>query len=345
MPQGNESETNQVTEAGREDDGLSKSSKPSSRRLEFTRLSAALLQAGIPLAAVLLCVFFAIQEPRFATLDNGVNVARQFALLAVFAFAQAFPVLGGGFDISIGSQVGLASVVMALATQSWGLAAGLGMSVVAAGGVGVVNGLTISTFGVSPFVVTLGMLSFARGLALYISDGVPIYGFNDNFGFLGEGEIGPLSMPFIVATAVFVIGWIVLNRTTYGRHLYATGGNVEAARLAGIPVRRVKAISYILCGVITGIGAAVLTSRVDSGQPNLGTGLELEALAAVIIGGFALGGGEGRLGNVVWGAIIISILSNGLNLLRVSSYIQLMAIGVVIVTAVVLDGWRKRVRT
>lgn len=313
-------------------------------KAQLLRASPVLLQAGIPLAALAMCLFFAIQEPRFATIDNASNVARQFALLVIFAFAQTFPVLGGGFDISIGSQVGLASVAMAMTTQSSGLAAGLGMSVVAAGGVGLVNGLTISTFNVSPFVVTLGMLSFARGLALYVSDGVPIYGFEENFGFLGEGELGPLSMPFVVATIVFAVGWIVLNRTTFGRHLYATGGNVEAARLAGIPVRRVKALSYVICGLITGIGAAVLTSRVDSGQPNLGTGLELEALAAVIIGGVALGGGEGRLGNVVWGAVIISILSNGLNLLRVSSYIQLMAIGVVIVTAVVMDSWRKRVR-
>lgn len=328
----------------REDSHLEVDARSSWGRISLPEVSPALLQAGIPLAALLMCIFFAVQEPRFATPDNAVNVARQFALLAIFAFAQTFPVLGGGFDISIGSQVGLASVVMAIAAQSWGLAAGIGMAVVAAGGVGVVNGLTISTFGVSPFVVTLGMLSFARGLALYISDGVPIYGFEDSFRFLGEGELGPLSMPFIIASGVFVFGWIVLNRTTFGRHLYAIGGNVEAARLAGIPVRRVKALSYILCGVVTGVGAAVLTSRVDSGQPNLGTGLELEALAAVIIGGVALGGGEGRLGNVVWGAVIISILSNGLNLLRVSSYIQLMAIGVVIVTAVVLDSWRKRAR-
>jgi ribose/xylose/arabinose/galactoside ABC-type transport system permease subunit len=263
------------------------------------------------MVVLLMCIYFATQQPRFASWSNLSNVARQFALSAVFAFAQTFAVVGGGFDISIGSQVGAASVIMAMATKAGGLGLGLPAAIFATGLLGLINGVTIARFGVSPFVVTLGMLSGARGLALYVSKGVPIYGFSGSFKFLGEGHIGPLSMPFIIAVAVFLVGWFLLNQTTFGRYLYAIGGNEEAARLSGVPVARVKILSYVICGLITGVGATVLTSRVDSGQPNLGTGLELEAIAAVIIGGVALGGGEGKLGGVVWGVLVISLLSNG----------------------------------
>jgi len=290
----------------------------------------------------LMCAYFALRQPLFASWSNALNVARQFSLLAVFAFAQTFPIVGGGFDISIGSQVGLASVVMALTTLEFGLVPGLAAGILSAGLLGMVNGFTIARFRVSPFVVTLGMLSAARGLALFLTNGQPIYGFGETFRLLATGYVGPFSAPLITATVVFAVGWVILNRTVYGRHLYATGGNEEGARLSGVNVGRVKFLSYVICSLMTGVGAMTLTARVASGQPNLGAGVELESIAAVVIGGVALGGGEGRLGRVVWGVLVISLLSNGLNLLQVSSYFQLMVIGVVIVMAVIFDGLKKQ---
>ncbi|HKQ01119.1 MAG TPA: ABC transporter permease [Actinomycetes bacterium] len=312
--------------------------EPADRR----RTLRAVSQLGLPLVVLAMCIYFTVRQPLFATPSNGLNVARQFSFLAVFAFAQSFPILVGGFDISIGSQVGLSSVVMALVTQKAGLPAGLAAGIATAGIVGAINGFTIARFVVSPFVVTLGMLSAALGLALFLTNGRPVYGFNDTFTVIATGYIGPVSVPLLIAACVFVVSWFVLTRTVYGRHLYAVGGNEEAARLSGVNVFRTKMLAYIICGLITGIGAMVLTARVASGQPNLGTGLELESIAAVVIGGVALGGGEGRLARVVWGVLVMSLLSNGLDLLQVSSYIQLMVIGVVFVVAVIFDGLKKR---
>lgn len=289
-----------------------------------------------------MCIYFSLKQPRFATFSNALNVTRQFSLLVIFAIAEIFPILGGGFDISIGAIIGMTSVIMAITTLKIGIIAGIICGTLIGGVLGMINGIVISKFKVSPFVATLGMMSAARGLALYIVDGRPIYGVPKGFDYLGAGYIGPFSIPFLVASIVFLASYLILTQTVFGRHIYAVGGNEEAARLSGVNTFTTKMFSYGLCGLISGLGGAVLTSRVNSGQPNLGGGTELEAIAAVVIGGIALSGGKGNIFGVVWGTLVISLLSNGLNLTNVSSYMQMVIIGIVIGLACIIDQYQSQ---
>jgi ribose transport system permease protein len=317
--------------------------KQGSNRLSLSNTFPArflLRSTGLPVMVVLLCIIFAVIQPRFATFSNLQNVSRQASLLAIIATGQAFPIISGGFDISIGSQIAAVSIVFALVTKQLGIPLGIVAGILFGSILGTANGLIIARFHVSAFVVTLGMMSFARGLALIITDGQPVFGMPPGFRYIGNEYVGPIPIPAIIAIAVFIVAYFILSRTRIGRYMYAIGGNAEAARLSGINVSSYQMLAYTFCGFFAAIMAVVLSSRVDSGQPAIGGGAEMEAIAAVVIGGVALGGGQGSILNVIFGVIIISLLSNGLNLINVSSYLQLMTIGAVIAAAVVIDQLR-----
>ena len=307
-----------------------------------TDYRALLAKAGLPLAILTLFVLLGVFQPLFWSSSNIQNILRQISTLAIAAFAEAFPILVGGFDISIGSLVASISVVTAIAILKFGLVGGMLIGILMGAFMGTINGLVVTKLRVQPFIATLGMYSAARGLALLITDGQPIINMPEGFNFLGQGFIGPIPTPFVVAVVVFLICNTVLTKTRFGRYVYAIGGNEEASRLSGINVKLFKILAYTVCGVITAIAAIILSSRVNSGQPNLGTGLELDAIAAVVIGGVTVGGGRGKMWGVVLGVIVIGILRNGLNLLNVSSYVQMIIIGVVIVLAVVFDQLKSR---
>jgi ribose/xylose/arabinose/galactoside ABC-type transport system permease subunit len=291
----------------------------------------------MPLALVAMIIAFSIAQPRFGTLSNFENVSRQASLLAIIAFAAAFPILVGGLDISMGSMIGATSVVMASVAMNDGVVAGVIAGVLLGGVLGSINGIVIARFDVSPFIATLAMLSAARGFALIYTNGSPIYDLPDSFAVLANARIGPFSAPFLVAAGVFLVAYFVLTRTVLGRYIYAVGSNEQAARLSGIPVRKVRFVSYTITGLLTGIGGVVLTSRVASGQPNLGAGVELDAIAAVLLGGIAFGGGRGSLVGVIFGVATLAIISNGLNLANVSSYLQMIAVGGIIVLAMIVS--------
>lgn len=301
-----------------------------------------LAKAGLPFALVAIFILLGLLEPLFWSGSNIQNIFRQISTLAIVAFAEAFPILVGGFDISIGSLVAAISVVTALAVLEFGLVGGMLIGLLMGAVMGTINGLVVTKLRVQPFIATLGMYSAARGLALLITDGQPVINMPEGFNFLGQGFIGPVPTPFIVAVVVFLVCNMILTKTRFGRYVYAIGGNEEASRLSGINVKRFKVLAYTVCGLITAVAAIILSSRVNSGQPNLGTGLELDAVAAVVIGGVTIGGGRGNMWGVVLGVIMIGILRNGLNLLNVSSYIQMITIGVVIVLAVVFDQIKSR---
>lgn len=279
-------------------------------------------------------------QPRFLSYSNMQNISRQASTLAVFSIGQMFPILTAGLDLSQGGIVAVVSVLAAIFANEFGILLGFFMALIASGILGLITGVLISIFEISPFIVTLGMLSIAKGMALFITNGQPIFEVPENFSFLGVGYIGPFSTLVIMAAIVFFIAYIILAKTTFGRYIYAIGGNPEAARLSGIKVFWVRVSAYVICGLVTGLGAIMLTSRVNTGQPNLGEGIALQAIAAVVIGGVSLFGGIGKVSGVLLGVLVISLLSNALNLLNVSSYIQLMAIGCVIVAAVVVDKLR-----
>ena len=311
------------------------STEPAERRSPLRRIDPR--EAGLPLAVVALMVFFAAQSSVFFTVANFQNVGLQAAALALVAFGQCFVVLTAGIDLSVGSTVALSSVVTAIVMKDTsipvGILAGLGTGIA----VGMVNGFVITVLRVVPFVATLAMLSIASGLALSWSGGTPIADLPDSFTSIALDRVAGVPLPVIIAAAVFVIGYAVLRHTRLGRYLYAVGGNAEAARLSGINVRLVTASAYVICSFFAAFGAVVLTARVASGQPTLGASLALQSVSAVVIGGVSLFGGRGSIVGVLFGVAFVSVLSNGLNLLNVSSYTQLLILGIALITVIAID--------
>jgi len=291
---------------------------------------------------ILICLLLSLLTPRFLTSENLINVVRQSSLNAIVAAGMTLVILTGGIDLSVGSLLAVTSVfsagtLAAGSTPLGAILAGIGIGLV----FGIANGLIITVGDVAPFIVTLGTLTIARGVALVYTNGAPIMAMDNDFRFLGRGEFGPLPVPIVILIVVYAVVYFVLNRTTFGSYVYAIGGNQEAARLSGVRVRLVKAATYAISGLLAGLTGVILTGRLGSAQPNLGSGDELDAIAAVVLGGTSLAGGRGGIIGTLVGALIIGILSNGLNLLNVNAYYQPVAKGVVILIAILID---RRVR-
>jgi ribose/xylose/arabinose/galactoside ABC-type transport system permease subunit len=296
----------------------------------------------MPAVIVILAVVFGSLNSNFWSGTNVANVSRQMSILALLSLGQTFAILSGGIDLSVGSLLALVSVVCAQQMLHFGLVAGIAAGVLAGGFAGLINGLIISKARVPAFIATLGMLVAARGLALTLSGGLPIAGLPREFLFLGAGYIGPFPIPTVLAAAGFALGYVILSRTQFGRYIYAMGSNEEAAVLSGINVANYKVLVYVASGLFAGIAGVVLTARVFSGQPTLGEVQELYSIAAVVIGGSRITGGVGGIGRTLMGVLVLGILANGLNLIQVSSYVQNMVIGTIIVGAVYVDLARER---
>jgi len=294
---------------------------------------------GLPLLLATTFAYLALTTPRFASVSNIQDVVRQGAPLAILAFGQTFAILSGGIDLSVGGTVGLASVVDTTIAKQFGFAQGAIAAIAAGIAVGAVNGLFIARFRVNPFIVTLGMLSIVRGISLTITGGSYVQGMPPGFSNLGFGFLGPVPLPALVAVGAFALAFVLLKLTPFGRQVFAVGGNREAARLSGLPVSRVLWAIYMVSGAMAGIAGVVLSSRVSSGQPDLGQGLELQSIAAVVLGGVSLFGGQGSILGVLFGVLFISFLQNGLNLQNVPSFLQLTIIGGALILAVTLDRW------
>ncbi len=294
-------------------------------------------------ALVVLCIALACASPYFATGSNLINIVLQAAINATLACGMTFVILTGGIDLSVGSIVAFAGILLGTMLKSgMPLAVALIGCVLAGGVCGLVNGLLVTRLNLPPFISTLGMMSIARGAALYIADGRAISGFSGKLNFIGSGTVLGIPVMILIMAVTFLIGIFILKYTRAGRYIYAIGGNVEATRLSGINTGRYTMLVYILCGLTSGLAAVLLTARLDSAQPVAGEGYELDAIAATVIGGTSLSGGEGRLSGTIIGALIIAVLNNGLNLLNVSSYIQQIVIGLVIVLAVSFDRIRSK---
>jgi ribose/xylose/arabinose/galactoside ABC-type transport system permease subunit len=298
---------------------------------------------------------FAILEPRFLSSVNLFNVMRQVSITGLLAIGMTFVILTAGIDLSIGSLLAFAGLVAAAVAKGgmqdrftvgdeaigygWPLALLAALSIGLAGGL--VQGLAITRLKVPPFVVTLGGMSVFRGAALLFAAGGPISGFQPDFTWWGQGRIWTVPVPVIIFLACALIADIVLRYTRYGRRVYAVGGNPEAARLAGLNVSRVICSVYIIMGFFAGLGSFVLAARLNSAEAVAGTGYELTVIASVVIGGTSLFGGVGSIFGTVIGTILIGVLLNGLVLLNVSSYIQQIIIGIIIVLAVAFDTFAK----
>lgn len=301
-----------------------------------------LARYGLSLVLGLLIVAFFVQQPRILSGANLVNVSRTGASLAILATGMAFVLVLGHVDISVGSTVGAASVAAAWGAVTFGIA-GIALGPLMGCVVGLINGFVVAKFGVHSVIVTIGMLTALRGWTLWITNGAPIFqGLPASYTYLGSGFVGPVPVPVIVAAVVMLSAAFVLRATPMGPTLYAIGGNEEAAKLAGVNTFRHKVSAFVITGGLAGMAGTVLSSRINSGQPNLGALMELDAIAAAVIGGMALTGGRGRIGGVFLGVAVLTMLRNGLNLTNVSSFVQQMVIGAVIISAVVADSVRQR---
>lgn len=302
-------------------------------------------QLGPVLALIILIIIVSILNPNFINPNNLLNLLRQVSINALIAFGMTFVIITGGIDLSVGSVLALSSVLTALMMQA-GMPALLAITlgVIIGGLLGAVNGIVITQRNIVPFIATLSTMTIYRGLTLVLTNGNPITAFNDGelFKFIGRGYIFKIPFPVIVMFIVFLVLYFILHETIFGRKTFAVGGNEKAAYIAGVNSAKVKILIYSLSGALSAMAGIILTSRLNSAQPTAGGAYEMDAIAAVVIGGTSMAGGYGRITGTIVGALIIGTLSNGLNLLGVSSFYQQIVQGVVILIAVLLDSKKKK---
>jgi ribose/xylose/arabinose/galactoside ABC-type transport system permease subunit len=298
-----------------------------------------LVKYQIFIAFAVICLILSILTPNFFGIQNMVIVLRQISINGILAVGVTFVIIAGGIDLSLGSVIALTGVVAALFAHPGEnpIIVPVGLAVLTGIAIGIVNGVTITKGKVAPFIVTLGMMTIARGLALVVSKGRPVSNLSKSFNFIGGGDVMGIPVPIIIFLLVVILASITLNYTKTGRYIYAVGGNENAAMASGINVNSVKMFTYVVCSGLAGLAGIILASRITTGQPNAGVAYELDAIAAVVIGGTSLSGGIGSIIGTVLGALIIGVINNGLDLLNITSYYQQIIKGVIIVGAVLID--------
>lgn len=300
-------------------------------------------QAGLLVALVLLCLVIAALTPVFLTGGNIKNVLRDASLIAITGTGMVMIILLGEIDLSVGSSQAVVGILaVAVLNQTGSVSLALLAALAAGGAIGLINGLLVTRAGINSLIATLGMMAILRGTAMVTTGAVSIQAEVESFVEIGTGYLGPLPVPVLIMIALLGLFYYVLHHTILGRYVYAVGGNGEAARHAGLPVDRIRVAIFAIGGVLAALSAFVLASRLNSGQPNAGLGFELQVIAAVILGGISLSGGVGTLSGAVIGILILTVLSNGLVLLNVSSFYHDIARGLVIIIAVYLDSRRKQ---
>jgi ribose transport system permease protein len=300
-----------------------------------------------PLASlIILSLLIWSQQDVFMTSNNWLNIARQASFNAILGIGMTFVILTGGIDLSVGSMVAVSSVVggLLIFNQGWSMWPVVLAMILAGGLCGLANGLIITLGRIPPFIVTLGTLQVFRGIALQLTNGQPIFDITKvepNFDIWGTRNFAGIPSPVIITAVVFVIGFLILRYTRLGLYTYAIGGNEQATRFSGVNINRYKLSVYTLMGLAAGIAGVMLTSRLNSAQPNVANGAELDAIAAVVIGGTSLFGGEGTIVGTIIGALLMAVIRNGLTLMHVTAFYQQIVIGVVIILAVLIDRLRR----
>jgi ribose/xylose/arabinose/galactoside ABC-type transport system permease subunit len=307
----------------------------------------------LPFLLVIALVVFTLMSDNFMTGKNLMNVLRQSVYLTIVSMGQMLALLTGGFDLSVGTTLALTSVVGALTMATvyaampdavWlAILLGCFAGIIAGTLIGVSNGIGVAFFGVSPFMMSLGMTSVGFGIALFLTGGVPVYGmpqvFGDTFGF---GTYLGIPTPLYVTAIIAVLLYVFLYRTRFGRYFYAVGGNIKAAELSGINTRLTLFTTYVLCAALTAVAGMLLTARLDTGEANIGASMPLQSIAACVIAGVSMRGGVGRLESVIMGAVFIGLVQNGMNLARIESYLQTVVLGLLLILAVIADQIRLR---
>ncbi|MHC1772489.1 MAG: ribose ABC transporter permease [Flexilinea sp.] len=295
------------------------------------------------LALVVLCVLLSILTPKFFTESNILNVLRQTSINAIMAIGVSFVILTGGIDLSVGSVLAFSAAIAAgQIKQDVNFIVAIIAGLIVGAIIGGISGIIVAKIKVAPFITTLAMMTIGRGATRVYTTGKPITGLGDSFAKIGAGYIGDLPIPVLITLIVFLIAWYIQNQTRFGRYVYAIGGNEEATRLSGVNVDRIKISVYAISGMMAALSGLIISARLDSAQPVAGDGAELDAIAAVVIGGVSLSGGKGSALGVLIGALIIGVLNNGQNLLNVSPFYQQIVKGLVILIAVIIDSYTKK---
>jgi ribose/xylose/arabinose/galactoside ABC-type transport system permease subunit len=311
--------------------------------LNVNKIRNMLQKFGLLFVIIFLSLIMSIIKPVFMTSGNIVNVLRQVSMNGILAVGITFVILTGGIDLSVGAIVAVTSVISGrLLEEGHGFGMALSLGMTSALAFGLFNGILIALGGLPPFIATLSTMAIARGTALVYSDGRPYLILHSGYLAIGKGSTFGVPNPIWILLVVCVLAYIILNFTVFGRHIYAFGGNRQAAKLAGVRVKLVEIIVYVIAGILSGVTAIILSARISSGQPISGQGYELDAIAAVAIGGTSMVGGSGTLGGTILGFIIIGIMINSLTLLNVSSFYQQIVKGFIIIVAVMLDMQAKR---
>lgn len=297
-----------------------------------------LRKLGPLLGFMVLCLALSVISDQFLTVGNLLNVTRQVSINAIIAVGMTMIILTGGIDLSVGSIVAISgSITAGLLTGGVGLVPAVFAGLLLGMLIGMINGLVITYGKIPPFIATMGMMTIVRGYTLVYTDGRPITGFSETFRFIGGGYIGIVPVPVVIMAVIFIGAWLLLTKNRFGRYVYAIGGNEEAARLSGINTKKHLVGVYAIAGMLAALSGIILTARLNSAQPTAGMAFEMDAIAAVVLGGTSLAGGRGTIVGTLVGALIIGVLDNGLNLLNVSSFYQQVAKGVVILLAVLMD--------
>lgn len=294
---------------------------------------------GIVMILIALCVFFSLKNPAFMGFTNMINILRQVAITGVIAVGMTLVLLTGGIDLSVGSVVGIGTVVcglMLVAGVPW--YAALAVCVVLGFLIGIFNAFLICQLGLPPLIATLGSMTTLRGVCYLLTNGSPVFGFPGDILFLGKGSVfGLIPVPVVLMALVFALGILFLEKTRFGTYIYGIGGNEEASRLSGIDTKKIKYLCYGVCSALSALAGIILLARVSSGQPKSGSGYEMDVITACVLGGVSISGGEGKLSFVIIGVLMMGVLSNGLIMINVSDYWQQAISGLVLIAAVAFD--------
>jgi ribose transport system permease protein len=309
-------------------------------------ISSLLKRFAIILVFLGLCIFFTILNPAFIGIENIMQVLRNVAIMGIVCIGMSYSLISGGIDLSVGTIQGFSLIIAALMVLRLGvpffLAAIIG--ILAGVIIGLINGFVINELNVPPLITTLATMTIFRGVIYVLTGAKSVFGFQSNITTMGQGFLGIVPIPVIIFAFVFILGWFFLTRTTIGRYFYGVGSNSEVARLSGINVKRIRYLVYIISGLLSGFAGIMLLSRLNSGQPRAGIGLEFEVITAVVLGGVSIAGGEGKLYGVLFGALIMGVLKNGLILTGVTEYYQMIITGAVLIIAVSIDTVSKKRR-
>lgn len=293
---------------------------------------------------IIVLAFFSFSAPdSFLTSNNIFNMLRQVSMIGICSVGMTMVLLTAGIDISVGSVIALVGVVSALLIVNTGMPVALAIiiGILVGTGCGTVSGIMVARFQVPALIATLAMQTIARGFAFILTEGIPVYGLPEDIKFIGQGYMAGIPIPVIIMALVFLFGWWLLEKTRFGRYVYAIGGNEEVARLSGIDVKKGLLKVYALSGFFAGLAGVIMLSRINSGQPNTSEGFEMDVITGAVLGGVSVAGGEGKILNVIAGVLIMGVLSNGMTLLNLDTYWQWVVKGAVLLFAVAFDNMQR----